>query len=167
MSAVGVLYEEDGAVHLTARLGDYVPSHTRRFSSYSELYTELLTLRSIPQDEMLDLASRLGEHIELPGDTREWARILLRGSTFPVRFMVFYEIQGPVLTYCLAGSFMPATFSNKNGASFENAGQLVDVLNSVGLPGKKIARLGGNPEIFLVTAAQLRLLRLRPLETTQ
>ncbi len=163
MSSVGTIYEENGSVNLTARLGDYVPSYTRRFASHSELFLELFSLRSVTIEQVLEIC-RQNRLVDLPGQASEWAQILLHGpdeTTFSVRFTVFHEVEGPVLAYCLAGPFISSTFSSKAGTRYESAAHLVSALESVGLPGKKIAGLRQvTDDVYLVTGAQLRLLRL-------
>jgi hypothetical protein len=168
MTSVGAIYEENGSINLTARLGDYGPSYTRRFKSRSELLMELLSLHSVTQEEVLKIC-RQETLVELPGQTKEWAQVLLHGlneTTFSIRFTVFYEAQGPVLACCLAGPFIPATFSSKVGTRYESAEHLMNALDSVGLPGKKIAGLRRVfHDVYLVTGAQLRLLHLRAPDT--
>jgi hypothetical protein len=163
MSSVGTIYEENGGVNLTARLGDYVPSYTRRFASHSELFLELFSLRSVTWEQVLEIC-RQNKLVDLPGQTREWARVLLHGpdeTTFSVRFTVSYEVQGPVLAYRPAGSFIQSMLSSKAGTHYESAEHLVSALDSVGLPGKKIAGLRQvSDDVYLVTGAQLRLLHL-------
>jgi hypothetical protein len=163
MRSVGAIYEENGRINLTARLGDCVPSYTRRFKSRTELLMELFSFNSVTQEQALEIC-RQETLVELPGQTEEWAKILLHApdeTTFSVRVTVFYEAQGLVLACCLAGPFIPATFSSKAGTRYESAEHLIDALDSVGLPGKKIVRPRGIvDDVYSVTGAQLRLLHL-------
>jgi hypothetical protein len=56
-------------------------------------------------------------------------------QTFSVRFTVFNQVDGPVLSYALAGPFLPATFS-ATGPKFQDTAHLIESLNQVGLPGR-------------------------------
>ena len=155
VSAIGHIYEEPvGVMNFTARLADFLPAHTRSFLRPGELCEELLGLPPDAKKQGLELFdSRKLEH--LVGDPKAWARILLQGPTLSVRFTVFREPQGPVLAYCIDGSF---TFSSKAGARFESIEQFVQALNCVGLPGYEICSL--THRVYSVTRPQLRILYL-------
>jgi hypothetical protein len=79
-------------------------------------------------------------------------------QTFSVRFTVFNQVDGPVLSYAIAGPFMPATFSS-HGPKFRDTAHLVESLDRVGLPGKEIAGL--SDRVYNVTGAQLHSLGLK------
>jgi hypothetical protein len=99
MSAIGHFYEENGVMHLTAKLTDFFPAHTRCFARPAEMYEELMGLRSVPYDRALELCDE-SETVSLPGDLREWSKIVLCGPSelrYQVRFTVFAEPQGPIL----------------------------------------------------------------------
>jgi hypothetical protein len=53
-----------------------------------------------------------------------------------VRFTVFYEAQGPILSYCIAPA---SSFASKAGVCFASTERLVEALNAVGLPGNEIS----------------------------
>lgn len=160
VTAIGHVYDENGVMHLTAKLADFLPPHTRRFSRPAQMYEELMNIRSVPPNRALELCSA-GKLAPLEGDTKDWARVVLCGPdepAFAARFAVFHELQGPVLDYCLAGPFMPATFCSNHGVRYESVEQLVEALDCVGLPGKEIRSF--TDKVYSVTGPQLRVLRL-------
>jgi hypothetical protein len=140
------------------------------------MFMEMMSLRSVPENQALEFCTAAlgsgGKLADLPGETTEWARILLRDpdeTTFPVRFTVFHERSSPVLAYRLAGPFMSASFASKGGACFGSVEQLIEALDCVGLPGKEICKL--THKLYLVTGSQLRVLRLgmpnKPQDSTE
>lgn len=79
-----------------------------------------------------------------------------------VRFSIFNEPNGPVLAYCLASPFMPATFSSKAGVRYPSNDALAKALDDAGLPGRRIVSGGGqSDETFTVSGAQLAQLGFR------
>ena len=96
-----------------------------------------------------DLASRL---VGIPMSATP---VVQRG--YQVRFTVFYKPQGPFLSYCFAPA---SSFSDRAGAQFGTAQELVEALNRVGLPGSEIAT-PVNDKIYGVTDAQLRTLGIQ------
>jgi hypothetical protein len=158
MSAIGHFYEENGVMHLTAKLTDFFPAHTRCFARPAEMYEELMGLRSVPYDRALELCDE-SETVSLPGDLREWSKIVLCGPSelrYQVRFTVFAEPQGPILDYCVAGPFTSAAFASKHGVRYESTEQLVEALDCTGLPSKEICSF--TDKIYSVTGPQLRVL---------
>ena len=81
-----------------------------------------------------------------------------RQQTYSVRFTVFNQVDGPVLSYAIAGPFIPATFTS-HGPKFRDTAHLIETLDRVGLPGKEIAAL--SDRVYSVTGAQLRSLGLK------
>jgi hypothetical protein len=81
-------------------------------------------------------------------------------QVFSVRFTIFRGPAGPILAYCLDAPFVSVTFSSKSGARYPDMESLIRKLDSVGLPGKEVARVIG-PRYF-VTAEQLVSLGLKP-----
>jgi hypothetical protein len=81
---------------------------------------------------------------------------------FSVRFTVFQEPNASVLSYSLAGPFIPATFSSKAGARYANMASLIGALDSVGLPGRDIVGMAHLGITYNVTGAQLSTLGLKP-----
>ena len=79
-------------------------------------------------------------------------------QTFSVRFTVFNQVDGPVLSYAIAGPFVAATFSS-HGPKFQDTADLIDSLDRVGLPGREIAGL--SDRVYTVTGAQLHSLGLK------
>ncbi len=158
MTAIGHIYEESGVMHLTAKLADFLPPYTRRFSRPAQMYEELMSMRSVPRNRALECCSA-GKLVPLEGDPKDWAKIVLCGPDepqFTMRFTVFHEPLGPVLDCCSARSYMAATFASKHGVRYESIEQLIEGLNCVGLPSKEICSLTSTA--CYVTGPQLRVL---------
>jgi hypothetical protein len=161
MTATGHFYEENGAIHFTAKLADFLRPYTRRFAK-GQMFEELLKMGSIASNQALRIERERRLEL-LEGDPRDWAKVVLCGPDeprFAVRFTVFDEPQGPALAYCIAGPFMPVGFASKAGARYETFEQLVEALECVGLPGKEIC--GFSDKTHYVTGPQLRVLSLPP-----
>jgi len=86
-------------------------------------------------------------------------------EVYSVRFNVFHEPGGPVLTYCLVGAFTPTTFTSTGGVRYPETGALVGALNRLGLPGADIAADKTPTRTFQVSGAQLSSLGLQLPET--
>ena len=96
----------------------------------------------------------------LVGSARRGIQATASTSTadFSVRFTVFNQVDGPVLSYAIAGPFVAATFSSY-GPKFQDTADLIDSLDRVGLPGREIAGL--SDRVYTVTGAQLHSLGLK------
>lgn len=80
----------------------------------------------------------------------------------PVRFTVFFEPAGPILSYSVATPYVPTTFVSKTGAQYPNKESLVRTLDKIGLPGKEIAEMNYPTKVYTLTGSQLLFLNLPP-----
>lgn len=161
VTAIGKFYEEPrGMWNLTAKLHDLHRPYTRRFSTQSQMLLEVVDLRSEAGNQAQELCTT-GELAELRGDPGEWARFLLCGAEEPrflVRFTVFEEPQGAVVSCRSVDSDAFATAGSEAATCFESVEQLVEALNCAGLPGKEICSSRG--KAYAVNSVQLHALRL-------
>ncbi len=50
MALVGHFCEENGAMHLTTKLADFLSPHTRPFSNAAQMYEELMDFGTVSQN---------------------------------------------------------------------------------------------------------------------
>ena len=107
--------------------------------------------------ERLERLQRIVEELgALAGRTTKNAK--LARETFAVRFRVFHESNGVVLTYSLAGPSISAAVSSQR---YDNSAALINALSDMRLPGREIEGGSCPDRIYVVCAAQLEILRLR------
>lgn len=81
-------------------------------------------------------------------------------AVLPVRFTVFSDAGGVILTYSVAAPYTSPSFSSKAGAQFPSTATLIAVLNKAGLPGDEIALMRTPNKVYTISGAQLLALNL-------
>ncbi len=77
-----------------------------------------------------------------------------------VRFQVFFNHSaGPVLSCRRVEKFTPISFSERGGRQFGSAKEMVEALDSAGLPGRDVE--ANSDRSYFVTIAQLEALGIR------
>jgi hypothetical protein len=103
--------------------------------------------------EMVGLADRYYSFDQL---------LSLYKSMIPVRFTVFFEPDGPVLSYSVAAPYTSASFSNKNGAKFESVDALRRALTEIELPADEIVDKPESTKVYTLRGSQILYLNLSP-----
>jgi|SRR5579862_8892839 len=137
-----VLRKEQTDVHSANAL--YLVKKTRSRTDRARHQARLGRLERIAEE----LSALAGRKVKNPEFARE---------TFAVRFRVFHEPNGPVLTYSLAG---PSTFPAFSSRQYDNSPSLVKALSDMRLPGREIDAGSCPDRIYIVGANQLEILKL-------